>query len=1066
MNEAAFTAQDDIQVGDIVTVYGNLVIYGTTNPIKEFAQGNYLTSFERPVEPSITVANATVNVGAEGGDGTLTVTYENITTVAADIWFCNAAGTEEATYDWITASINADNNVEYLVEENDSNERTAYFKVWAYADDATTEVYSNLVTVTQAEYVAPTYTVTYVANGGTGTMTDPNSPYVENDEVTLLANEFTAPEGMKWDAWLVEAANQTQIDVNEGKFNMPASDVTVTAQWVVDPDAPTYEWVLTALADLTSSDVFVIVGNNGSNYAMTNDNSTTSAPSASAVTIANDKLSNAPADNLKWNVEIGNNGYTFYPNGITNKWLYCTDANNGLRVGTGDYKVFAYEEVTTTNKEGYYLTITPASDKRYVCIYNNADWRSYKSGSIVKTDTKFYKRQVASTDPHLYTNDVNIESDATEGEITYTLENPIPTGILTAAITEGNEGNWLTLGTVGATVPFTCLANTDPTARTATVTLTYSYGETSITATAVVTQAKFVIDYAEMPFEFNEGKEAIESTNGLTQEYLGQDYSSSNTTKLKFDNKNNNSTLVLKLNAAPVSISYDIIGNNFSGSTFKVQVSANGTDYDDLAVYGELSSTIQTITLINNDDNVRYVKWIYYKSSGNVGLGNIHVTENYDTYGDVTINDLDLSSPSESLIIHEGSAVTINGTLTSGSPDNLIIEDGGQLVYEGGSFAATLKKDVTAASSWKDAVADGWYLIASPVDGASVSTATTGDYDFFAYDEANATWRNQKVSANNITTFDRGIGYLYANKEAKTIDYAGMMLSTKEQVTIPLSFAGSTSAKGANLVGNPFTRELVENDIELNGTEVTTYYTVAGGSELTALAIADAHIKPGQGFFVQATAESQNLVFNPTSSSKGSNNKGYISIVAGNDEFTDNAYVHVANGNTLRKMTLNDNSSIVYVMNDNKDFAAARIDALEGSMPVCFKANKLGQYTITIEAKDIKADYLHLIDNFTHEDIDLLLEPSYSFIASNNESASRFTLVFRAEGSTVEANDIFAYQNGNDIVVNGEGELQVFDIMGRLISTQHINGVQTINVSSNGVYIFKLNEKTQKIVVR
>ena len=48
LNEAAFTAQDDIQVGDIVTVYGNVVIYGTSNPIKEFAQGNYLVSFERP----------------------------------------------------------------------------------------------------------------------------------------------------------------------------------------------------------------------------------------------------------------------------------------------------------------------------------------------------------------------------------------------------------------------------------------------------------------------------------------------------------------------------------------------------------------------------------------------------------------------------------------------------------------------------------------------------------------------------------------------------------------------------------------------------------------------------------------------------------------------------------------------------------------------------------------------------------------------------------------------------------------------------------------------------------
>ena len=48
LNNNAFTAQDDIQLGDIVTVYGNVVIYGTTNPIKEFAQGNYLVAFEHP----------------------------------------------------------------------------------------------------------------------------------------------------------------------------------------------------------------------------------------------------------------------------------------------------------------------------------------------------------------------------------------------------------------------------------------------------------------------------------------------------------------------------------------------------------------------------------------------------------------------------------------------------------------------------------------------------------------------------------------------------------------------------------------------------------------------------------------------------------------------------------------------------------------------------------------------------------------------------------------------------------------------------------------------------------
>ena len=62
--------------------------------------------------------------------------------------------------------------------------------------------------------------------------------------------------------------------------------------------------------------------------------------------------------------------------------------------------------------------------------------------------------------------------------------------------------------------------------------------------------------------------------------------------------------------------------------------------------------------------------------------------------------------------------------------------------------------------------------------------------------------------------------------------------------------------------------------------------------------------------------------------------------------------------------------------------------------------------------------------------------------------------------------DIFAYQSGNDIVVTGEGELQVFDVMGRIVMKKHVNGVENINMKSQGVYIMRLNEKTQKIVVR
>ena len=84
-------------------------------------------------------------------------------------------------------------------------------------------------------------------------------------------------------------------------------------------------------------------------------------------------------------------------------------------------------------------------------------------------------------------------------------------------------------------------------------------------------------------------------------------------------------------------------------------------------------------------------------------------------------------------------------------------------------------------------------------------------------------------------------------------------------------------------------------------------------------------------------------------------------------------------------------------------------------------------------------------------------------MGSTADRKDRFTLVF----TQVETGSVFAYQSGNDIIVSGEGELQVFDVMGRLVMNQHINGVQTVEKpSQTGVYIFKLNDKTQKIMVQ
>ena len=165
-NGENFTSADDIQKGDTVVIYGNLKKYNTTY---EFDANNQLVSLQRPVvtTPYIDVAETEVSVPAEGKEGTIVVDYQNITNVAAEVFFCDADG-EAANYDWIVAEINSqNNNVDYIIDANTSSDaRTAYFKVYALDDDAN-DVYSDLITVTQAPGLVIDYaTVPFAYNGG------------------------------------------------------------------------------------------------------------------------------------------------------------------------------------------------------------------------------------------------------------------------------------------------------------------------------------------------------------------------------------------------------------------------------------------------------------------------------------------------------------------------------------------------------------------------------------------------------------------------------------------------------------------------------------------------------------------------------------------------------------------------------------------------------------------------------------------------------------------------------------------------------------------------------------
>ncbi len=338
-----------------------------------------------------------------------------------------------------------------------------------------------------------TYTVIYDCNGGTNGCPE-NVTGIEAGEEITLANAPTK-DGFDFDGW--NDGNNTYDAGDEYTVN---SNVTFTAQWteVVSGDV---HWVLTDLANLTSSDVFVIVGNNGSNYAMTNNNSTSSAPATSDVTIDGNEITSTVDANIKWTVSgDATNGYTFYPNGSTSTWLYCSTTasssnNNNMRVGTGDRKVFEM------NSNGYLMT-KDTYTTRYLSIYDNADWRGYTNTNLCP-QMSFYKKVTGDIlPPSITANNVSIAYDATSGEIEYTLNNPTTDGNLSVSENEDWISNAV-LNTTESKVTFTTTANEATTSREGIITITYTYGDNeTITKDVAVTQAAAPVIYTTIPALF------------------------------------------------------------------------------------------------------------------------------------------------------------------------------------------------------------------------------------------------------------------------------------------------------------------------------------------------------------------------------------------------------------------------------------------------------------------------------------------------------------------------------------------------------------------------------------
>ncbi len=390
----------------------------------------------------------------------------------------------------------------------------------------------------------------------------------------------------------------------------------------------------------------------------------------------------------------------------------------------------------------------------------------------------------------------------------------------------------------------------------------------------------------------------------------------------------------------------------------------------------------------------------------------------------------------------------------------------------------------------------GWNLIASPIVDFvrywRVDNLTVGDYDLYRFNQSNANgkeWENIKATtAENHPDFTglvSGQGYLYAN----SIDITLYFHNTPWEVynmdviqDVELNYDGTATFAGWNLVGNPFTETAYFADNR------PFYKMNAEGSEI--IAATSNSIEVMEGVFVVATEDGEILTFTttvPVSNSKGlavnisrANRGGSTSAVI------DRAIIRFDGGQTLGKFTLHKDDSRIYIPQDGEEYAIVNAETT-GEIPVNFKASKNGTYTISVDVEGLELGYLHLIDNLTGLDVDLLATPSYSFEAKTTDYASRFKLVFSAdsEDGPSTGSGTFAYISDGNIIINdgpstpstssgtegsGTSTLQIVDVTGRIVVTRggRIQCVPTSGMTP-GVYVLRLingdDVKTQKIVI-
>ena len=331
------------------------------------------------------------------------------------------------------------------------------------------------------------------------------------------------------------------------------------------------------------------------------------------------------------------------------------------------------------------------------------------------------------------------------------------------------------------------------------------------------------------------------------------------------------------------------------------------------------------------------------------------------------------------VVIPDG-CVAYADDITINEGGSLTIEEGGQLYH---SNMVTVSMSMSFDGYSSKANPDGYYLIAPPTfvntDDYSTPVSETGlanapeePFDLYYFDgsQEQEEWRNYRVEANNFTDLILAKGYLYANEAGASATWNGYAYPTTEDMLVGLAYTDATTFGDWNLIGNPYT---------CNAFIDRGYYVLDGNTFVSKEA--GVPVAPMKGIFVQATAE-ESAAFTTTDPSKRHSSL-HITLRQGGS-LVDNAIISFNNSGILEKFQLDPNHTKIYMPLENKNYAITNAESM-GEMPVNFEAEGNGTYTLCFNAEEVSFAYLHLIDNLTGVETDLLQNPSYTFDAKTTD---------------------------------------------------------------------------------